>query len=142
MSEECCCKLSFLLYWGKESGICAWTTAFGDLCLLFLSCAYVIISRFDMKLITRMWYINFAVMPVSLSFALLTISPWTVVKTVGLLLQWLWTVPPASDRGPFKKFCSSACVTAYKQVCDQTSEGSILVEITYENVTKVLSSNY
>ena len=74
VSEECCCKLSFLLYWGKESGICASTTAFDDLCLLFQSC-YFIISRFDMKLITRMWYINFAVMPASLNSALLTTSP-------------------------------------------------------------------
>ena len=41
--------------------------------------------------------------------------------------------------GQSKKFCSSTCVTAYKQVCDHILEGSILVKIIYENVTKILS---
>jgi hypothetical protein len=52
------------------------------LCLMFW--LYFVILRFDMKLITRTWFISSAVMPVFRSFALLTTSLWTVVRTVGV----------------------------------------------------------
>ena len=44
--------------------------------------------------------------------------------------------------GQSKKFCSAACVTAYKQVRDRASEGSVVVDIIYENVTEILLSSY